>query len=128
MAVELIVDLPGRRGAIAEAAGALGRANVNIRAFAALAPGRSDEVRFVVDDAEAGEAVLKEAGYKVRRLEVLAIPSSNTPGELAAQAQNLAEAGVSIEGGFLAAAGDGEHYEIIFEVSDLKGARKALRR
>ena len=128
MPVELIVNLPNRPGIIAEAAGALGHANVNIRAFAAIAPGKSDEVRFVVDDPESAESVLKQAGYKVRRQEVMAIPTTNTPGELAAHAKNLADAGLNIEGGYLASAGDGEHYQIIFEVSDLKGAKKALKR
>ena len=128
MSVELIVNLPNRPGLLAEAAGAIGAANVNIRAFAAVAPGKTDEVRFVVDDDEAAEKALKDAGYKVRRQEVMTFPASDTPGELAAHAENLAKAGINIEGAYLATAGDGKRYEIIFEVSDLKAARKALKR
>jgi len=124
---ELIVNLPNQPGVLAAAAGAIGKENVNIRAFAAAAPGKTDEVRFLVDDAETAERALTEAGYKVRRQEVIAIRISNTPGELAAHAERLAKAGINIEGGYLASAGDGDRLEIIFEVSDIKAAKKALR-
>lgn len=124
---ELIVNLPNRPGVLAAAAGAIGKENVNIRAFAAVAPGKTDEVRFLVDDEDAAERALKAAGYKVRRQEVLAIRASNTPGELAAHAENLAKAGLNIEGGYLAAADGGERFEIIFEVADVKAAKKAMK-
>ena len=127
MPTELIANLPNRPGVLADAAGAIGRENVNIRAFAAVLAGKTDEVRFVVDDPDAAEKALKNAGYKVRRLEVLALPASDTPGELAAYAENLAKAGINIEGGFLASAPDGKHTEIIFEVGDIKAARRALQ-
>ena len=127
MAFELIVNLPNKVGTLAAAAGVIGEGNVNIRAFAAVGPGKSDEVRFLVDNAEAAESVLKAAGYRVRRQEVLTLPASNTPGELAAHAENLAKAGINIEGGYLAASENGERVEIIFEVDDLKAARKALK-
>lgn len=126
MTIELIAHLPNRPGVIADAAGAMGKMNVNIRAFAAVAAGKTDEVRFLVDDPDAAEKALKGAGYKVRRLEVIAIRASDTPGELAAHAEKLSKAGINIEGGYLAAAADGGH-EMIFEVSDLKAAAKALR-
>jgi hypothetical protein len=112
---ELIANLPNRPGVLADAAGAIGRENVNIRAFAAVLAGKA-------------EKALKKAGYKVRRVEVIALPASDTPGELAAYAENLAKAGINIEGGFLASAPDGKHTEIIFEVGDVKAARKALER
>lgn len=120
------MNLPNRPGVLAAAAGAIGKENVNIRAFAAVAPGKTDEVRFLVDDPDAAERALKEAGYKVRQVEVLAIPTSNTPGELAAHAEKLAKAGINIEGGHLAASHDGERFEIIFEVADVKAAKKAM--
>ncbi len=124
---ELIVNLPNKPGVLAEAAGAIGRENVNIRAFAAVAPGKTDEVRFLVDDPDAAERALVEAGYKVRRLEVVAIRISNTPGELAAHAERLSKAGINIEGGYLASAGDGDRFELIFEVGDVKAAKRALK-
>jgi hypothetical protein len=123
---ELIVNLPNKPGNLAAAAGAIGRVNVNVLAFAAVATGKSDEVRFLVDDPDTAETALKEAGYKFRRLEVLAVPASNTPGELAALSERLAKAGINIDGGYLAARNDGR-LEMIFEVSDLSGARKALK-
>lgn len=121
------MNLPNRPGTLAEAAGAIGKENVNIRAFAAVAPGAADEMRFLVDNPDAAERALKEAGYKVRRQEVLAIRASNTPGELAAHAERLAQAGINIEGGYLATSDDGERIEIIFEVGDVKAAKKAVR-
>ena len=123
---ELIVNLPNKPGVLAAAAGTIGKVNVNVRAFAAVASGKSDEVRFLVDDPDLAEKALKDGGYKFRRLEVLAVPASNTPGELAALSERLAKAGVNIDGGYLAASAEGR-LEMIFEVSDLARAQKALK-
>jgi hypothetical protein len=127
LVIELVVDLPNKLGNLAEAAGALGRGNVNIRAFAAVAPGKVDEVRFITDDADAGERALKDAGFKVRRANVITLRLSNTPGELALASEKLAKAGVNINGAYLAASLDGERSEIVFEVSDYEAAQKALK-
>jgi len=127
MPFELIVDLPNRPGMLAAAAGVIGKENVNIRAFAAIAPGRSDVVRFLTDNTDVAERALLSAGYKVRRSEVLTIPASHTPGELAALSDRLASAGVNIEGGYLAAGEDGESVDIVFEVSDIRAAKKAIK-
>ncbi len=124
---ELIVNLSNRPGELAAAAGAIGRENVNIRAFAILGTGKFDEARFIVDDAEAALHALESAGYKARRQEVLTFPASNTPGELAALSDKLSRAGVNIEGGFMASSGDDGHFEIIFEVADVGAARRALK-
>jgi hypothetical protein len=125
MAFELIVQLENRPGMLAAAAGAIGKENVNIRAFAAVA-GKFGEVRFLTDDADAAERALTDAGYKVRRAEVLAVPISNTPGEVAALSEKFARAGINIEGGYLASRAHGEGLDIVFEVSHIKAAWKAV--
>lgn len=126
VAVQLTVVLPNKPGRLAEAAGVIGRNNVNIRALAAVSPGTSDEVRFITDDADAAERALKEAGYRVRRSEVVTLRLSNTPGELAVASEKLARAGINIEGAYIAASDDGERFEVVFEVGDLKAARAVL--
>ena len=126
-AFELIVSLANRPGELAAAAGAIGKENVNIRAFAIVGTGKADEARFIVDDVEAALGALESAGYKARRQEILTIPASNTPGELAALSEKLSRAGVNIEGGFMAASDRDGHFEIIFEVADVGAARKALK-
>jgi hypothetical protein len=123
---QLAVVLPNKPGRLAEAAGVIGRHNVNIRAFAAVAAGKSDEVRFITDDADEAERALKEAGYKVRRSEVVTLRLTNTPGELAVASEKLARAGINIDGAYIAASADGERFEVIFEVVDLDGARAVL--
>jgi len=128
MPFELIVNLPNKPGMLAAAVKAIGRENVSIRAFAAIGPGKTDEVRFLVDNTDAAEKALQGAGYKVRRQEVLAFPASDTPGELAAHAENLSKAGINIEGGYLAASENGKRYDIILEVADTKAAKRALER
>jgi hypothetical protein len=117
LATELVAELPDRPGVLADAAGAVGRVNVNIRAFSAVASGKLGELRLLVDDPDAAERALEAAGFAVRRHEVIAVRASNTPGELAAHAERLSRAGVHIRGGYLAAKPDGG-FDMIFEVSE----------
>lgn len=125
MPFELIVKVENRPGMLTAAAGVLGKENVNIRGFSAIPP--SEWIRFLPDDADAGERALKEAGYEVKRAEVVTHRISNTPGELALVAERLSKAGVNIEAAYLAASAEGEKLELVFEVSDVKAAKKALK-
>lgn len=121
----LLVKLPNRPGAIAAAAGAIGRANVNIRCVASLAG--AGAVRFLTDDAPKAEAALRREGYQVERRNVVALPVSNTPGELALVAERLARANINVDATYLAATGDGEGFQVVVEVADAVMAAQVAR-
>jgi hypothetical protein len=97
---------------------------VNIRCIAGLVG--AGAVRFLTDDADAAEAALRREGYAVERRAVVALPVSNTPGELALVTSRLAKAGLNVEAAYLAATPDGEHFVVVVEVEDARAAEQAL--
>ena len=128
MATALAVKLLNQPGSVASASGAIGRANVNIRAVAGFINDKSGEVRFITDDPEAAERALKAEGFLVRKIEVLIVPVSNTPGELALLAERLSNSGIILDGLYLSASANGEGIEVVFEAPDVAAARRALSR
>jgi hypothetical protein len=123
MDTSLLVKLPNRPGAVASAAGAIGRANVNIRAVAAASG--AGAVRFLTDDADAAHAALTKEGFSVERRPVVALPISDTPGELALVCERLARAGINLEAVYMAVAG--QRVEVVVEVASPKEAAAAAR-
>ncbi|HEX9708784.1 MAG TPA: hypothetical protein VGB42_02270 [Candidatus Thermoplasmatota archaeon] len=119
------MKLQDRPGSLAAAAGAIGRANVNIRSVAGV--GGASVVRFLTDDPAAAEAALSREGFVVERRPVVALPISNTPGELALVAERLAMAGINLEAAYLAAAVGGQGLEVVVEVADPEAAANAAR-
>jgi hypothetical protein len=122
---EFVLSLSNRPGALAEAAGALGEAGINLRGFLATAPGGFPALRFVTDDPVRAEAWLKGTRYHFRVGEVLAVPGLNQPGEIGRHAKSLAHAGVNVEAAYPVV---GANHEVLiaFAVDDVAGGRKAL--
>lgn len=96
---------------------------MNIRCVASLAG--AGAVRFLTDDPAKAEAALLGEGYSVERRSAVALPVSNTPGELALVAERLARAGINMDAAYLAANGDG--FEVVIEVADPAVAAQVAR-
>ncbi len=84
-------------------------------------------LRLMVDKPEVAIAELARRGFEAKRNEVLTHRVSNRPGAIAEAAARLAERGINIEAVFLAAKSS-KRLELIFQVDDVEGARKALAR
>lgn len=98
---EFTVRLANRPGMLAMLAEQIASAGVNIEALAAYGFGEEGRVHLMAGDAFAVRSVLRRAGLSFDEREVLATTLSHRPGEVAAMARSLADAGVNIEALYL---------------------------
>ena len=94
---QLSVFIENKAGRVSEVTDVLGRAGVNIRGFSVSDTTDYGIVRLVVDDPEAGQRVLHEAGFTVKVGNVICVELPDQPGGLAAVLKIVSDAGVNIE-------------------------------
>ncbi len=93
----IVAALPDRVGLLAEIAGALSKAAVNIEAICAYRAGENAEFLLMVDNIGKARKVLEETDAEIREEEVTTVDLPHRPGELAAAAKKLADDGINIE-------------------------------
>jgi hypothetical protein len=97
MKVEQIsIFLENKAGRLAEVAGVLGDADINIRALALADTTDFGILRLIVNDHEKAKQVLKENGFTVGRTEVVAVEVDDRPGGLNRILRILFEAGINV--------------------------------
>lgn len=94
---EFLVRLANRPGQLAALTELLAKAGVNIEALTAYGLDGEGAVRLIVDDAAAARRAMSEAGMRAEEHSVLTTHLPHRPGELAAVARRLADAGVNVE-------------------------------
>ncbi|MBW3578224.1 MAG: amino acid-binding protein [Actinobacteria bacterium] len=95
---DLTIELPNQPGTLADVAEQLAAARINIEGVAAVPVGAHSEVHFLVDEPGEARQVLEESGIPVLHdREVLVIDCPDRPGELAARARALGNAGINID-------------------------------
>lgn len=122
---QLVLNLQSKPGVLANVAGALGRAGVNIEGICAVETAGRGKIRLLVSDPARAEAALKAAKIRCGQEEAISIPLENRPGALAEAAQKLAQAKVNIKGAYATTAGMGQ-VTVVFTVSNLAKAMAAL--
>ncbi len=84
MKVEQIsIFLENKSGRLADVAGVLARAGVNIRALSLADTSDFGILRLIVNNTEKAKEVLKDKGFTVGKTEVIAVEVSDRPGGLA---------------------------------------------
>ncbi|MEW5980344.1 MAG: acetolactate synthase [Acidobacteriota bacterium] len=124
---QLTVWLENKPGTLAAMAEALGRAKVNILAYMADEAEGQSRVRLVASKpGKAGKAL---AGLNLRfsEEEVVGVVLANKPGTLAEAAGKLGLAGININHGYCGSEEGSKKQLVIFGVSDLQRASKALK-
>jgi hypothetical protein len=122
---EFVVRMDNRPGNLARLTEVLAQAGVNIEALSAFGFDGEGLVRVIVDDAETARRTLHEAGLRCEEFQVLRAVMSNTPGELAAIARRLADAGINIDAVYTLHADD-DQTELAIVVDEPEGARPLL--
>ncbi len=94
---QLVLNLQSKPGVLANVAGVLGKAGVNIEGLSAAETAGRGKLRLLVADLATAEAALKAAKLRCGREEALTLALANRPGALAEAAQKLAQVKVNIK-------------------------------
>ncbi len=122
MATDLNIQLVDRPGALADMAGVLGDAGVNIEGIAGITRDGMGEIHVLVEDEASAREALEAAGTPVVHAhEVLVVDIEDRPGALADVSRRLRDAGVNLALVYLAT-----RTRVVFSVSDMDAARTAL--
>jgi hypothetical protein len=121
---ELILEVENRPGVLAEVGEVLGAAEVNIVTAAVYTLGRAGRIHLIVDEADRAVSVLKRAGIEVEAIrDVMSVTLEDRPGELGRFARSLAEAGININGLYIAGERGGEK-ELIVSIEEPSPRRR----
>ena len=122
MAFDLVIDIENTPGALAEVAGAISDAGVNLAAATCLRPGERAELHILVPHAEAARHLLAISHLAVtREREVVVVEVEDRPGVLADLARKIAQAGVNIDLVYVAT-----RNRVVFGSSDIEALRAAV--
>ena len=123
MAMDLVIEVDNRPGALAKIAAACSDAGVNLAAATCVGTGDRAELHILVPHAEAARHALAITHQAVvtREREVVVVEVEDKPGALADLARIVAEAGVDLDLVYVAT-----HNRVVFGSKDLEGLKAAL--
>src|SRR4051812_41701520 len=122
MAVDLVIDIDNTPGALAQVAGAISDAGVNIAAATCIGPGEQAELHILVPHGEAVKHALAISHLAVtREREVVVIDVEDRPGVLADLTRKIARAGVDLDLVYVAT-----RNPVVFGAADLDALKAVL--
>lgn len=115
-------------GHLARLTKALADAQINIRWITIATSDKIGVIKILVDQQEQASQVLRQQGFTVSTLEILAVEVPDRPGGLWAVAECLAKHGINVENssGFVTATH--KRAVLLFETKDLERAGEVLRK
>ncbi|HSD49851.1 MAG TPA: amino acid-binding protein [Candidatus Methylomirabilis sp.] len=123
---QLVLNLQSKPGVLANVAGVLGRAGVNIEGMCGVETAGRGKIRLLVSDAARAEAALKAAKIRSSREDAITISLENRPGALAEAAGKLARAKVNIKCAYSAMGPAPGPALVVLTVSNLQKGLAAL--
>lgn len=122
MAFDLVIDVENTPGALAEVAGAVSDAGVNLAAATCIGSGESAELHILVPHPEPVRHALANSHLAVsREREVVVVEVEDRPGVLADLARVVAMAGVNLDLVYIAT-----RDRVVFGAPDLDALKAAL--
>ncbi len=122
MAVDLVIDIENRPGALAQVAAAISDAGVNIAAATCIGAGERAELHILVPHAEAAKHSLAISHVAVtREREVVVVDVQDRPGVLADLTRKIARAGVDLDLVYVAT-----QNRVVFGAAEFTGLQAAL--
>ncbi len=123
---EVFVVTENRVGALADLAGYLSEANINIRAISAYAVSSNAYFRLITSDTQRTKDVLVDKGYSVEVKDVVICELEDKVGMLEKMARILKEAGVDLTYIYGTTFTPGQSAIIVFSSSDNEKAQVLL--
>ncbi|MCE5194065.1 MAG: ACT domain-containing protein [Nitrospiraceae bacterium] len=127
MKVEQIsVFLENKSGRLADVAGILAKAGINIRALSLADTTDFGILRLIVNNTETAKKILKENGFTVGKTEVIAVEVSDKPGGLAQILDAIQKNKINVEYMYAFVQKNGGNAIIIFRFDELEKAIEIL--
>lgn len=127
MKVEQIsIFLENKSGRLAEVAGVLAAAGVNIRALSLADTAEFGILRLIVDQNDRAKQALKDGGFTVGKTEVVALEVPDRPGGLAQILRALDSAGINVEYMYAFVQRSGDNAILIVRFEEPEKAIQAL--
>lgn len=128
MKVEQIsIFLENKSGRLADVAGVLAKAGINIRALSLADTTDFGILRLIVNDNEKAKQALKENGFTVGKTEVIAVEVLDKPGGLAQILNVMKDHGINVEYMYAFVQKSGGNAIIIFRFDELEKAISVLQ-
>jgi len=129
MKVEQIsIFLENKSGRLADVAGVLAKAGINIRALSLADTTDFGILRLIVNDTEKAKQVLKDNGFTVGKTEVIAVEVLDRPGGLAEILNIVKNNGINVEYMYAFVQKSGGNAIIIFRFDELEKAIETLQK
>ncbi|AIF53822.1 ACT domain-containing protein [Pelosinus sp. UFO1] len=123
---QISVFLENRTGTLAEVLATLHENNINIRAMSVAETADFGILRFIVNQPDKVEQVLRKAQFALRVTPVLTMVLDDSPGSLLGRIEKLSSAGINIEYFYAFAVVGTERARIVLKVDALKEAEQLL--
>jgi hypothetical protein len=123
MAVDIIIEVENKPGALADLTAAVSDAGVNLAAATYTGGGEKAELHILVPHAEPVRHALALTHRAVitREHEVVVVEVHDEPGVLADLARRIAQAGVNLDTVYVAT-----NNRVVFGAADIEGLKRAL--
>lgn len=123
---QLTIFVENKQGALVSITDTLADNNVNIRALSIAETEDFGILRLIVNNEEAAEKTLKDAGYLIKITDVVGVKIGDAPGKLSQALSVLDKAGINTEYLYAFMARTEKHAYVVLRVEDIATAEKAL--
>ncbi|MBQ6838340.1 MAG: ACT domain-containing protein [Clostridia bacterium] len=123
---QLTIFVENKQGALVSITDTLADNNVNIRALSIAETEDFGILRLIVNNEEAAEKTLKDAGYLIKITDVVGVKIGDAPGKLSQALSVLDKADINTEYLYAFMARTEKHAYVVLRVEDIATAEKAL--
>ena len=123
---QLTVFVQNQKGTVADVTDILSQHGINLRALSIAETQDFGILRLIVNDETAAEAVLGEAGYLYKVIDVIGVKIGDEPGKLSEALKTLDENKINLEYLYAFMARTEKNAYVVIRVEDNAAAEKAL--
>jgi hypothetical protein len=124
---QVTVFVQNEKGTVASVTEILANNNINLRALSIAETEDFGILRLIVNDTKKAEAVLLEAGYLIKTINVVGVKIGDAPGKLTSALKALDEASINIEYMYAFMARTERHAYVVLRVEENEEAEAILQ-